>query len=146
MDTVLPDFLTGINQILFELDILVGLQLTTIGSKSKINFGFHVKSKLSKFECSHYVDVANLDQYDLILGTLFLHKFNAVIDFANPASITICGKHHIENSGEFSFPIKRGRIAETKLTNISEKSTKQLTAVGTATMMTIVKRKTVKPK
>jgi len=69
-----------------------------------------------------------------------------VIDFANPASITIHGECHIENAGEFGSPLKRGRITETKLTNISKKSTKQLTAIGTATTMTIVKRKTVKHK
>ena len=135
-DMVSPDFLAGINQIPFELDTPVGLQLATIGSKSKINFGFHAKLKLSKFECSHYVDVANLDQYDLILGTPFLRKFNAVIDFANPASITLRGERHVENSGEFGAPLKRGRIAETKPTNVGEKST----------TMTVVERKTVKPK
>jgi len=109
-DMISPDFLAAINQVPFELDRPVGLQLATLGSKSKINFGFRASLRLGRFKTTHYLDVANVDKYQLIIGTPFLRQHNAVLDFAKPASLTIHGERHIEGKGEFGAPIEGGRV------------------------------------
>jgi hypothetical protein len=45
-DMVLPDLLAAIGYVPFELDEPIGLQLATIGSKSKINYGSRCQLKL----------------------------------------------------------------------------------------------------
>ena len=69
-----PDVLGALDKLPFELSEPVGLQLATKGSKSKINYGYSTHTKLGGFEVKHYLDIANLDKYDVILATLFLCK------------------------------------------------------------------------
>jgi hypothetical protein len=118
-DMISPAFLAVINQVPFELDEPVGLLLATTGSKSKINYGYNARLQLGKFQASHYLDVANLDQYDLILGTPFLRTNKAIISFDGPASISFGNERHIEGVGEFGTSRERGGKP-------TEKSVKQL--------------------
>ena len=56
------------------------------------------------FEVKHYLDVANLNKYDVILGTPFLHKYKVAIMFDEPAYFVLNGIRHIEGEGEFGIP------------------------------------------
>ena len=65
-----------------QLENPVPLQLGMIGSRSMINFGTRAHLELSTItENNTYLDVVNIDQYDMIISTLFMHKHGLVLDF-----------------------------------------------------------------
>jgi hypothetical protein len=47
----------------------VTLQLGCVGSRSKLNFRTELRMKFASIDDNIYLDVANLDKYDTILGT-----------------------------------------------------------------------------
>ncbi len=57
------------------------LQLGTIGSRSTIKYGADVDIEIADLETTTYVDIANFDRYDMIIGTPFLRKNKVVLDF-----------------------------------------------------------------
>ena len=67
----------------FLLDKPIGIQLAVTGSKSIINYGANTTIKYNEKELKEYLDIANIDYYDVILGTLFLRKHQVIIDFMN---------------------------------------------------------------
>lgn len=90
-DSISPDF-TWVAQIPVKtLEGPVTLQLGCIGSRSKINYGTEVDLKFTSITSSTYLDVANLDKYDSILGTPFLRKHSISLDFESQ-EIVIRGK------------------------------------------------------
>jgi hypothetical protein len=79
----------------------------------EINFAMTVIAKFASINCNTYLDIANLDKYDCILGTLFLRKHGISLDFDN-WEIVIHRKLHIptlpEGEGEAEAkPIKRNK-------------------------------------
>ncbi|KIJ28845.1 hypothetical protein M422DRAFT_189230 [Sphaerobolus stellatus SS14] len=65
----------------FELEKPVILQLACMGSKSTVQYELTAKILLSKEKYDEYFDITNVDYYDIILGTLFLHRFEILLDF-----------------------------------------------------------------
>ncbi|PBK86159.1 hypothetical protein ARMGADRAFT_940950 [Armillaria gallica] len=59
--------------LVFNLIEPVTLQLGTVGSRSKINFGTMAQMELAGLTPLEYIDVVNIDCYDLLMGTLFMH-------------------------------------------------------------------------
>ncbi|KAG6872454.1 hypothetical protein C0992_009609 [Termitomyces sp. T32_za158] len=59
------------------------LQLGTVGSCAVVQFGAEVKVKTSGQLTKEYVDIANFDRYDMIIGTPFMHKNKVSLDFVN---------------------------------------------------------------
>ncbi|KAI0027997.1 hypothetical protein K488DRAFT_59835, partial [Vararia minispora EC-137] len=60
------------------------LQLGCVGSRSKINFGTYPRVSIGPLmDEKIYADVVNIDRYDMIIGTPFLHQYGCVIDFEN---------------------------------------------------------------
>ena len=68
-----------------------------------MNFGTAVMIEFASICHNNYLDVANLDKYDCILGTPFLRKHGISLDF-NSQEIVIRGKLRIpalpEGEGE----------------------------------------------
>jgi hypothetical protein len=93
-DTVSPDFTRVVNVPIYELEKPLTLQLGCAGSRSKINFGTELRIEFASIAKDTYLDVANLDKYDSILGTPFLRKHGIMLDF-NHDEIIICGKQRI---------------------------------------------------
>ena len=58
----------------------VNIQLGTVGSRSKINFGTHVTIALGDVNTQHYFDVFNIDKYDAIIGTLSMRQHGIILD------------------------------------------------------------------
>ncbi|KAG5335504.1 hypothetical protein C0989_001191 [Termitomyces sp. Mn162] len=65
------------------LATLITLQLGTIGSCSIVNHIARVTMKIPGEICNVYVDIANFDHYDMIVGTLFMRTHKVLLDFAN---------------------------------------------------------------
>ena len=72
---------------LFKLEQPVGLQLACIGSKSTINYCTKAMFVFGGACIEEYFNVANIDYYDVILGTLFLRRLGVVLDFTSPGVV-----------------------------------------------------------
>ncbi|KZV59657.1 hypothetical protein PENSPDRAFT_595041 [Peniophora sp. CONT] len=68
----------------FPLNNPVTLQLGCVGSRSKINYGATTRISVGSLVNEDvYVDLVNLDKYDMVLGTPFMNKYKCVLDFEN---------------------------------------------------------------
>jgi predicted aspartyl protease len=80
--SIMHDFAQVAKLNVSQLENPVPLQLGTIGSHSMINFGTWAHLELGPIvENDAYMDVVNLDWYDMILGMPFMHKHGLVLDF-----------------------------------------------------------------
>ncbi|KAF8237481.1 hypothetical protein L208DRAFT_1247562 [Tricholoma matsutake] len=80
-DSISPEFAMSVNSKAHELEEPVPLQLCTVGSCLKINFGLFTDFEIGGVVNTHYFDVVNIDRYDAILGTMFMRKHGIVLDF-----------------------------------------------------------------
>ena len=67
----------------------VALQLVCVGSKSTISYGAMSTIAFGNQCIEEYFDVANIDYYDVILGTPFLRWLAITLDFVSPGNIWI---------------------------------------------------------
>jgi hypothetical protein len=80
-DLMSPDFARVAPVNSFKLTELVPIQLGCIGSRSAIARGCRVSGVLGKVLIEDlYFDIANIDRYDVILGTTFMYSQNIVLD------------------------------------------------------------------
>ncbi|KIJ44598.1 hypothetical protein M422DRAFT_251877 [Sphaerobolus stellatus SS14] len=84
------------------LDII--LQLACVGSKSTVQYGLTTKILLGKEKYDEYFDIANVDYYDIILGTPFLRRFEILLDF----------KNNCVHMGKLNFPNRFGCLTPTE--------------------------------
>ena len=69
---VSPEFATVAKIPAIELQEQMTLQLAVTGSRSRINYGAWADVDLGPITPSTYFDIANIDGYDVILGTPFM--------------------------------------------------------------------------
>lgn len=90
-DAVSTQFAAASRLPVFDLEKPIGLQLGVKGSRSTISYGARVRLEQTEWRvASHYVDVANLDKYDLILGVPFMSKEDVLLSLQR-RKITIRG-------------------------------------------------------
>ena len=68
------------------------------GSRSKINCGTTVRFQYQTIDCNRRFDIANLDNYDAILGMLFLYQHQVAIGF-NPSRVIVGSSKPMEMNG-----------------------------------------------
>ncbi|KAF8451051.1 hypothetical protein L210DRAFT_3386278 [Boletus edulis BED1] len=73
--------ITGMN--IFPLEQQLMLQLGCIGSQLKITHGGKTHIEIGRKTSKIYFDVANINQYNCILGIPFLQEQQAVLNFLN---------------------------------------------------------------
>jgi hypothetical protein len=76
-----PDFARVAGIKVFPIKSEVTLQLGTAGSRSKINHGATAEIGYDDIKSEEYLDIVNLDQFDLIVGTKFMRKHKMSLDF-----------------------------------------------------------------
>ncbi|KJA14801.1 hypothetical protein HYPSUDRAFT_149927, partial [Hypholoma sublateritium FD-334 SS-4] len=59
------------------------VQLGTVGSRAKITHGAHIPINMPGCKNEIYADICNLDRYDMIVGTPFMHQNKVVLDFGD---------------------------------------------------------------
>ncbi|KAJ3765317.1 hypothetical protein FB446DRAFT_832455 [Lentinula raphanica] len=96
-DAISPDYARVAKLDVFQLDNPVTLQLGTKGSRSRISFGCVAPyrmngGKLGDIVGKDYFDVANIDRYDAVVGTVFMRKHGIALDFEHNA-IRMNGKY-----------------------------------------------------
>ena len=67
------------------------LQLGTVGSRSEIKYRTDVNISIEGIKMPIYVDIANFDRYEMIIGTPFMRRNQVVLDFKNN-EVVINGK------------------------------------------------------
>ncbi|KAF4574703.1 hypothetical protein EYR36_006053 [Pleurotus pulmonarius] len=82
-DCMSPDFARVAKVRYGYLKDIVPLQLGTVGSSASIQFGTYTRTSFGPIDSKEYYDVANIDRYDVILGTPWMHKHGVLLDFAN---------------------------------------------------------------
>ncbi|KIJ58717.1 hypothetical protein HYDPIDRAFT_67080, partial [Hydnomerulius pinastri MD-312] len=78
---VSPTFTTIMKMPVYTLEQQIMLQLGCIGSRSKLSHGAHVSVCLGPIDARAYINIANIDRYDCILGVPFLREHGICIDF-----------------------------------------------------------------
>jgi hypothetical protein len=109
-DSVSPDFTRVARLHVKTLEQPVTLQLGCVGSRSKINYGTEDEVHFASINCKTYMDVANIDRYDCIIGTPFMRKHGIALDFESD-EIVIRGKLRIP-----ALPIGGGTAVTTAVT------------------------------
>ncbi|KIK49944.1 hypothetical protein GYMLUDRAFT_119642, partial [Collybiopsis luxurians FD-317 M1] len=83
-DAISPDFARVAQLKMFQLENPITLQLGTKGSRSQITYGCIAPYLISKqIKDEDYFDIANVDRYDVVLGTVFMRKHGISLDFEN---------------------------------------------------------------
>ena len=82
-DSISPTFAYIAMADRIQLDEQVGLQLGARGSRTKISYGARANVQVGPVNDYYYMDVVDIDRYDLILGTPFFSKYDVVLDFKN---------------------------------------------------------------
>ena len=82
-----PDFIRATGIVPIKLEKPIGLQLACVGSKATINYGAKSTITFVNAHVEEYFDIANIDYYDVILGTPFLQRLNIMLDFTSPGVI-----------------------------------------------------------
>lgn len=78
-----PHFTVAAGLKVHSLEKGVNIQLGTVDSRSKINFGVSTEIIIGKIKTHHYFNVFNIDKYDAIIGTIFMCRYGLIIDLKN---------------------------------------------------------------
>ena len=102
------------------------VQLAVHGSRSKINCGVKVTLQYQKIDCERRFDVANLDNYDAILGTPFLFQHKVAIGL-NPPCIVVGSTEPVKIEGPDVVTIKSAgaSLLEDELTKLRSQLKKE---------------------
>ena len=76
-----PEFTQAMGIKTFALEKPIALQLACMGSRSMINYGTHATINIGHKVVEEYINIANVEHYDAILGTPFLRKMGIILDF-----------------------------------------------------------------
>ena len=80
--SITHDFAHVVKLNVMQLGNPVPLQLGTVGSRSMINYGATARLDLGPAcEDDAYLDVVNLDRYNMIIRITFMRKHSLVLDF-----------------------------------------------------------------
>ena len=82
-DSVSPEFAKVANLKVHPLLAAILLQLGTVGSWSKINFGMQYQVKFHLINIKTYIDIVNIDHYDVIFETVFMRHNRIFLDLLN---------------------------------------------------------------
>ncbi|KAF9262227.1 hypothetical protein L218DRAFT_798456, partial [Marasmius fiardii PR-910] len=84
-DAISPDFTRAAKMKIYHLENPVTFQLGTKGSRSCVTYGCTTNYSISSLketvrDCD-YFDIANVDRYDAVVGTVFMRCHGIVLDF-----------------------------------------------------------------
>jgi hypothetical protein len=119
MSTTLADQLQ-VNKVALQKPLQ--LQLAVHGSRSKINFGATAAFRYQEINDNRSFDIANLDTYDIILGTPFLYQYQVMIGL-NPTRVFLGSKVALPIEGESIAVIQSAaaELFEEKIDELREK-------------------------
>ena len=84
---VSPDFAHATGMKITKLEQPIGLQLACVGSKPTINYSTEATIVFGNTHVEEYINMANIDYCNVILGTPFLRHLGVTLDFSGPGTI-----------------------------------------------------------
>ena len=84
---------------------LLGVQLAIHGLGSKINCGARAKFQYQSIDCERRFDIANINNYDVIVGTPFMYQHKVAVRL-NPPCIVIGANEPVAMNGPDVFTIR----------------------------------------
>jgi hypothetical protein len=117
IEALSPAFVRIANIKVHQLSSQHSLQLGTVGSKAKFNYGTNAHTSYGGIDDKVYYDIINVDRYDAIIGTQFMRKHGIKLDFEND---TICIRGKVAPSlsvGEDSAEFTRRAAMKRELLN-----------------------------
>ncbi|QRW12655.1 Transposon Ty3-I Gag-Pol polyprotein [Ceratobasidium sp. AG-Ba] len=96
--------------------------MAVAGSKGTIKYGVNARIGYQEIDEEHYLDVVNLERYDLILGTPFMFKHGVSISF-NPNGV------HVRYPKAQSIKGKAAKVISSCATEIVEENLEKLREV-----------------
>ncbi|KAJ3485897.1 hypothetical protein NLI96_g4629 [Meripilus lineatus] len=81
IDAISTEFARVANVKSFELEKPVPIQLGTVGSRSVINFGTKIPVSIHGNKEEIYLDIVNVDHYDIIVGVPLMNRYGISLDF-----------------------------------------------------------------
>ncbi|KAK1219918.1 hypothetical protein PQX77_017342 [Marasmius sp. AFHP31] len=81
LECMSPGFARLANVKVHQLAEQHSLQLGTVGSRAKFNYGTIASTEYSTIHDHTYFDIVNIDRYDAIVGTYFMRKHGITLDF-----------------------------------------------------------------
>ena len=93
-----------------SLSTPLALQLAVQGSRSKVNYATTAQFQYQDINEKRTFDIINLNNYDLILGTPFMHQHQVCVGF-NPARIVV--------GSDESLPLKMGNDTKLMVNTVS---------------------------
>lgn len=101
MTGITPSFAHVAGIKVFLLQDPVQLQLGTVGSRLQINYGTKAMLNAPGLNTLAYLDIANFDRYDMIIGSPFMWKHKVVLDFKE-GTVRING---VTTKAELTVPV-----------------------------------------
>ena len=121
LDAISPDFMRATNMVPRASHTPVKVRLGTKGSSAKSSYEVDAKLGFDRnTEIEHTLDVLNIDRWDVIIGTTFLRKKKAIINFEN-------------NTVTFGKTIIKGLTSDKEAAVNSNKKRNQTVHLGTLT-------------
>jgi len=87
MDSITPEFAFATKAKQIKLEDQVILQLGCVGSWSKISYGTKVPINLCGIQDQIYLDLVNIYQYNCIIGTPFMSRFEITRDISSDKTV-----------------------------------------------------------
>ncbi|KAL0952526.1 hypothetical protein HGRIS_006787 [Hohenbuehelia grisea] len=114
-DSLSPEFALNARVKAEQLKSPVTLQLGTVGSRLKINFGCTTPLKCGGYSGVEYFDIVNIDRYDAIIGTVLMRKLEICLDFGTNV-VRSRGKviHSLSEGEETAIMARRYAMRRTK--------------------------------
>ncbi|KAJ3476258.1 hypothetical protein NLI96_g11283 [Meripilus lineatus] len=112
-DFISAKFVRQLKATTFELEKPVPVQLAVQGSRAKITTGCTVQLRYQDISEERYMDVSNLENYDVILGTPFLFQHKVCLGL-NPTSVLVGSIPALPIEG------KRVRVLESRAADVFE--------------------------
>src|ERR1700742_1953040 len=81
LDAVSPDLVKVARLDPAKLDKQLGLQLSTRGSRARINYGVITPLKYHMVSAKPYMDVLNIDMYNAVIGCSLIRQLKISLDF-----------------------------------------------------------------
>jgi len=82
-----------------ELEKPIVVQLAVQGSQSKVNYGARARLQYQTIDEDRHFDVINLQNYDLVLGTLFMFQHKILMGL-NPSRVVVGSARALPMKGE----------------------------------------------
>ena len=100
---IMPSFVDVVKITVFPLKNPHILQLGTVGSRAAVNFGTYVEVAMHGLSHREYLDVANFDHYNMMIGTPFMCSHKVALDF----------EHDVVHVGQKSIPATKVLVPDT---------------------------------